>query len=687
MKKRCTNVFLMISILFLSFLLFPEKGSAASTTVYGGVDYSPVYNYGYYTAHNPDVANAFHGDASATLKHFVNHGMSEGRRASESFDEHSYFLAYPDLRSAFGTDKKSYYLHYINSGRREGRTAVGTTQLVGRISSLKGSDYSAVYNYQYYVDHNPDVAKHFGEDDVAILDHFINCGMSEGRKASESFDVHSYYLRYPDLRRAFGKNRAAYYIHYINHGRREGRTATGVTQMQGAVTSLGGINYSSVYNYQYYVDHNPDVARYYGDDDLGVLNHFVNCGMSEGRKASESFDVHSYYLTYPDLRRAFGKNRAAYYMHYINHGRREGRTATGVTQMQGAVTSLGGINYSSVYNYQYYVDHNPDVARYYGDDDLGVLNHFVNCGMSESRQASAEFNVLIYRSNYPDLQNAFKNNMKDYYLHYIKHGKSEHRIAATPKTGWWVIDGKKFYYENGKYCTGLKTIGGKNYYFSSAGVLSSEFGIDVSSHQGQIDWAKVKNDGVEFAMIRIGWGSEDKTQDDDYGARNMAECKRLGIPYGVYLFSYAMDETDAASEAQHILRLLNGNHPPLGVYLDVENNTYWSKDLDESDEITKIRFDPYKNSTQVNKNVKIVMDTLKNKGYSGQTGIYANPDFLRNVLDANLLTNNKLWLANWNPNSLPDYSFVMWQYSDGQGLSTIDGISGNIDHDLLLLNS
>jgi GH25 family lysozyme M1 (1,4-beta-N-acetylmuramidase) len=678
MKKKCNNVFLVIGLLFFSLLLFPEKVSSASTTVYGGVDYSPVYDYEYYIAHNPDVASAFHGDVSKTLQHFVECGMDEGRRASASFDVRSYYLRYSDLRRAFGKNWKKYYLHYINHGRKENRVTTGITKMMDAVTSLNGVDYSAVYDYQYYIDHNPDVAKYYGDDDMGALQHFVACGMNEGRRASASFDVDSYYLRYSDLRRAFGKNWKEYYLHYINHGRKENRVATGVTKMVDAVTSLNGVNYSAVYDYQYYIDHNPDVAKYYGDDDMGALQHFAACGMNEGRRASASFDVDSYYLRYSDLRRAFGKNWKEYYLHYINHGRKENRVATGVTKMVDAVTSLNGVNYSAVYDYQYYIEHNPDVAKYYGDDDMGVLCHFVTCGMSEGRQASSKFNVTIYRSNYPDLQKAYGANLMKYYLHYIYHGKNEGRDGANPThdcNGWCVISGEKYYYQNGVYCTGLKIINGRAYYFSSSGVLSSQFGIDVSSHQGEINWEKVKNDGIEFAMIRIGYGSDDTEQDDPYGARNISECKRLGIPYGVYLFSYAMDDKAAASEAQHILRLLNGDHPPLGVYLDVESNTYWSGK----------GFDPKQKKDIINNNVRIVMDTLKSNGYSGQTGIYANPDFIRNVLDSSLFTNNKRWLANYR-STLPDYSFDIWQYSNGEGLTQISGISKNVDRDLIIIH-
>ena len=78
-------------------------------------------------------------------------------------------------------------------------------------------------------------------------------------------------------------------------------------------------------------------------------------------------------------------------------------------------------------------------------------------------------------------------------------------------------------------------------------------GIDVSVHNGKIDWQKVKNDGIDFAIIRCGYGQNMTSQDDAYWEYNVSECERLGIPYGVYLYSYANTLAKAKSEAQHVL--------------------------------------------------------------------------------------------------------------------------------------
>lgn len=95
-------------------------------------------------------------------------------------------------------------------------------------------------------------------------------------------------------------------------------------------------------------------------------------------------------------------------------------------------------------------------------------------------------------------------------------------------------------------------------------------GIDVSHYQGNIDWAKVKPQ-IDFAIIRCGLGDDIKSQDDKQFERNYAECVRLGIPFAVYFFSYAVNKAKVQSEIAHIKRLLNGKKINAPVYIDVEN--------------------------------------------------------------------------------------------------------------------
>lgn len=395
------------------------------------VDYSAVFDAAYYANRYPDLKAAFGNDESALLQHFIQYGMAEGRQGSSQFDVYSYKNLYPDLRAAFGNNLKSYYMHYISSGKAEGRKATGVNTLQNPITTYNGIDYSAVYDYNYYLKKYSDLAKIYTNDDIGLLAHFVNCGMGEGRQAKASFDVFSYRNQYQDLRVAFGNNLKSYYMHYISNGKAEGRKATGVKSIQNPITTYNGVDYSAVYDYNFYIKKYSDLARIYTNDEVGLLAHFVNCGMAEGRQAKADFDVFSYRNQYQDLRLAFGKDLKSYYFHYMNSGKKERRTAAGVKVLQNPVTIYNGTDYSAVYDYNYYNSKYSDLKSAFKGDDIDLLAHFVNNGMKEGRQASKKFNVQIYKNNYMDLQQAFGNDLKPYYMHYIQNGKAEGRNAES----------------------------------------------------------------------------------------------------------------------------------------------------------------------------------------------------------------------------------------------------------------
>lgn len=395
------------------------------------VDYSAVFDAAYYANRYPDLKAAFGNDESALLQHFIQYGMAEGRQGSSQFDVYSYKNLYPDLRAAFGNNLKSYYMHYISSGKAEGRKATGVNTLQNPITTYNGIDYSAVYDYNYYLKKYSDLAKIYTNDDIGLLAHFVNCGMGEGRQAKASFDVFSYRNQYQDLRVAFGNNLKSYYMHYISNGKAEGRRATGVKSIQNPITTYNGVDYSAVYDYNFYIKKYSDLARIYTNDEVGLLAHFVNCGMAEGRQAKADFDVFSYRNQYQDLRLAFGKDLKSYYFHYMNSGKKERRTAAGVKVLQNPVTIYNGTDYSAVYDYNYYNSKYSDLKSAFKGDDIDLLAHFVNNGMKEGRQASKKFNVQIYKNNYMDLQQAFGNDLKPYYMHYIQNGKAEGRNAES----------------------------------------------------------------------------------------------------------------------------------------------------------------------------------------------------------------------------------------------------------------
>ncbi len=222
------------------------------------LDYSSVFDANYYLSLYPDVAKATSGNSDLALDHFINYGMSEGRRGSANFDVQSYFNEYPDLRAAFGFDLVKYYEHYVTAGKAEGRHGTGCSKIEGYATAINGVDYSSVYDPSFYLSNNEDIRNAFSKrspagvvmiDDAAVLRHFINCGMAEGRRGNESFDVYGYRNRYMDLRKAFGLNLKNYYMHYLNCGIKEGRNGASMTGYEGLIMSPAYSTYLDAANH------------------------------------------------------------------------------------------------------------------------------------------------------------------------------------------------------------------------------------------------------------------------------------------------------------------------------------------------------------------------------------------------------------------------------------------------------
>ncbi len=87
--------------------------------------------------------------------------------------------------------------------------------------------YATVFDSTYYYDHNPDLQIAFGNNGALLLNHFLTCGMAEGRQGCEEFNVQYYKANYNDLQAAFGENLPNYYLHYITNGKAEGRIGNG----------------------------------------------------------------------------------------------------------------------------------------------------------------------------------------------------------------------------------------------------------------------------------------------------------------------------------------------------------------------------------------------------------------------------------------------------------------------------
>lgn len=192
-------------------------------------------------------------------------------------------------------------------------------------------------------------------------------------------------------------------------------------------------------------------------------------------------------------------------------------------------------------------------------------------------------------------------------------------------------------------------------------------GIDVSEWQGKIDWAKVKADGIEYAVIRCGYGNDRTKYDDKYWEYNVSECERLGIPYGVYFYSYANDLEDARSEAEHTIRLLKGHHPSLPVYYDLEDDTV--RDA---------------GSNMIAQMAQTYCDKVSAAGY--RMGIYASRSWWTSYLNNATFNNSSWskWIAEWGNKCNYDQYYDMWQCTSS---GIVNGISGMVDLDFSMVKT
>lgn len=297
---------ILASLAFSAPLAFAEE---KKTSVYEGVDYSAVYDYDFYTRRYPEVYSCFGGDDEATLAYFVEYGMDKGHKGNSSFDVESYKNRYQDLRIQYGDDLKSYYMHYVYEGKAELRQSSGVSILQNPVTVLGGVDYSPVYNYNYYISHNYSVAQCFGGDDLAVLKHFVNYGMEAGLAASAEFNVQSYRNLHQDLRLKYGNELKNYYMHYIYSGMEEGRSTADAPVITEPVTSFGGVELSSIYDFNYYVANNLEAAELYKKDDVGAIKHFVEKSMPLGLPGAAVYDTEEYERLRDEMNLGYDKAR------------------------------------------------------------------------------------------------------------------------------------------------------------------------------------------------------------------------------------------------------------------------------------------------------------------------------------------------------------------------------------------
>lgn len=196
-------------------------------------------------------------------------------------------------------------------------------------------------------------------------------------------------------------------------------------------------------------------------------------------------------------------------------------------------------------------------------------------------------------------------------------------------------------------------------------------GIDVSVHQGNINWSEVKRSGIDFAFIRAGfrgYGETGSLNTDDNFRTNMTEALAEGLQVGVYFFSQAITEEEASAEADYMLSLISDYEITLPVVMDFE---YAST----KDGLTGRLYNANLSKEESTAICKRFCTIIEEAGYYGM--VYANKDMLENGLNADeIAKNHKIWLANYGNYTTYEGEYEFWQYTNS---GNIDGIEGYVD--------
>ena len=181
-------------------------------------------------------------------------------------------------------------------------------------------------------------------------------------------------------------------------------------------------------------------------------------------------------------------------------------------------------------------------------------------------------------------------------------------------------------------------------------------GIDVSKWQGVVDYEAVRNSGIEFVIIRAGFGKE-KSQKDSCFERNYEKARAAGLKVGAYWYSYAETVEEAKREATACLSVIDGKKFDLPVYFDVEEHRQFAKGRNFVDSI-----------------ITVFCDSLKGAGFT--PGIYMSTSPLMAYVSESVRAKYTVWVAQYNVRCTYDGKYGIWQYSSK---GSVPGVRGCVD--------
>ena len=293
---------------------------------------------------------------------------------------------------------------------------------------------------------------------------------------------------------------------------------------------------------------------------------------------------------------------------------------------------------------------------------LGILTAFLLTGCTESaseKKIKEETKEAADLEIDPQSDNAEEDTQEPEILHFVDVYQNPYQVEINPNVEKHNYKDECFIH-NGHL---LSYTGDDNYTY--------RLGVDVSEHQGYVDWQQLKDSGFTFAFIRLGYrgyGQEGNICLDKEFHRNMENAQAAGFDVGVYFFAQAVNEEEAQEEADFVLENLAGYTLQLPVVYDPESIL----DADaRTDNVT---------GEQCTRNTQIFCAAMSNAGYSPM--IYANMLWEAFELDLEYLSEYPLWYADYEPVPQTPYHFDFWQYTNE---GEVPGIEGRADLNIQLI--
>ena len=325
-------------------------------------------------------------------------------------------------------------------------------------------------------------------------------------------------------------------------------------------------------------------------------------------------------------------------------------------------------NYTGLTKYYdtwYYVENGVLNWNFSGAVLYGKTLYYVNGGrITWDYNGTADYNGVKYIFVGSIAQTGiYKSKYTDYNL-----------VYADGKTGWYDYGDNTYYIgSDGRPLYGNQYIDGKRYFFNANGAKASLFGADFSKHQGTIDWASVKQSGVEFVILRAavrGYGPSGNLVTDSQIAANIEGALSQNIDVGIYVFSQAVTTEEAVEEAERALDIIKGYDIKLPIYFDSEYSGAPNR-TGRADGLTKAE----RTSLAI-----AFCETVRNAGY--KPGVYASKSFFYNNLGYAAFQSRgyEIWLAHYI-SSVTDfkYPYNIWQYTSKGSIGGVQSEYADLD--------